>query len=108
MCSPLSVQMLLENAIKHNQLSLDNPLRVSIKIKDDYLHVSNNFIGDPGHVKIGEDLYKKPESANSTGVGLQNIKSRYRIICDKPVIISKDDHFTVSLPLIKANEAEMV
>jgi len=105
---PLSVQMLLENAIKHNHLSLDNPLRVNIKIENDYLHVRNNFIGDPGHVKIGNDLYKKPDVDKSTGVGLQNIRSRYRIISDKPVLIRKDDHFTVSIPLIPSDEAEVV
>ncbi len=105
---PLSIQMLMENAIKHNRLSLDNPLRVNIKIENDYLVVSNNFIGESGHVKIGQDLYKKPDVDKSTGVGLQNIRKRYRLLCDKPVLISKDDNFTVSIPLIPTDEREVV
>lgn len=105
---PLSVQMLMENAIKHNQMSLDKPLKVSIRIENDYLVVRNNYIGDPGHVKIGKDLYKKPDISGSTGVGLENIRSRYRILSDKPVLISKDDYFTVAIPLITENEAEVV
>jgi sensor histidine kinase YesM len=105
---PLSVQMLLENAIKHNHMSLENPLRVSIRMNNDYLVVSNNFIGNPGHIKIGNDLYKKPGDSGSTGIGLENIRNRFRILSKKPVLISKDDHFTVSLPLIPSNEAELV
>lgn len=101
---PLSVQMLVENAIKHNHMSQENPLNVNITTRDGYLVVRNNFIGDPGHVKIGNDLYMKPGPSRSTGVGLQNIKNRYRMISNKPVLISKDEYFTVSIPLIPANE----
>jgi LytS/YehU family sensor histidine kinase len=102
---PLSVQMLVENAIKHNHMSQENPLKVNITSSHDgYLVVSNNFIGDPGHVKIGNDLYRKPGPSRSTGIGLQNIKNRYRMISNKPVLITKDDSFTVSLPLIPAHE----
>ncbi|MCK4749312.1 MAG: GHKL domain-containing protein, partial [Bacteroidales bacterium] len=105
---PLCVQMLIENAIKHNHMSQEIPLRISITSTEDYLVVRNNFIGDPGHVKIGKDLYKKPGQKESSGIGLQNIKNRYGMLSDKPVIISKDEYFTVSIPLIPANETKMV
>lgn len=105
---PLSVQMLMENAIKHNHMSQDNPLKVSITARDDYLVVRNNFIGDPGHVRIGEDLYMIPGTSGSPGIGLENIKNRYRILSNKPVLISKDEYFTVSIPLIHDDETAMV
>ena len=105
---PLCVQMLIENAIKHNHMSQETPLRISITTAEDYLVVRNNFIGDPGHVKIGKDLYKKPGQKESPGIGLQNIKNRYRMLSDNPVIISKDEYFTVSIPLIHVYETEMV
>jgi len=105
---PLSVQMLMENAIKHNLMSHDNPLTVSVSINGDYLVVRNNFIGDPGHVKIGKDLYKKPGTSKASGIGLQNIKNRYRLLSSKPVIINKDEYFSVSIPLIQADATEMV
>lgn len=100
---PLSVQMLMENAVKHNRMSAENPLRVSIEARQDYLVVSNNFIGDPGHVKIGDDLYRKPSGPG--GIGLENIKSRYRLLSTEPVLVNKDDYFTVSIPLIRDHEA---
>jgi two-component system LytT family sensor kinase len=105
---PLSVQMLLENAIKHNHMSQEVPLKVSITTEDNYLVVRNNFIGDPGHVKLGEDLYKTPGDSGSPGIGLENIKNRYRILINKPVLITKDENFTVSIPLINDDETEMV
>ncbi len=101
---PLSIQMLMENAIKHNHMSQENPLRIRISARDDYLVVRNNFIGDTGHIKIGKDLYRKPGSSGAPGIGLQNIKNRYRMVCNKPVRITKDENFTVSIPLIPGNE----
>ncbi len=104
---PLSVQMLIENAIKHNRMSQDDPLRIGITARDGYLVVRNNFIGEPAHVKIGRDLYKKPDTPGTAGIGLQNIRERYRMLSSKPVLVSKDDSFTVSLPLITSGETEM-
>ncbi len=105
---PLSIQMLVENAIKHNRMSKDNPLRIRITTEEDYLVVRNNFIGHTDHINIGKDLYRKPAKAASPGIGLQNIKSRYRMLSDKPVQIRKDEYFTVAIPLIPNNGAEMV
>jgi len=68
---PLSLQLLLENAIKHNIASQENPLYISILQKGDELWVSNSF--QP----------KTSQNEPSTGVGLENIKSRYRLLSDR-------------------------
>ena len=101
---PLSVQMLVENAVKHNRLRIDHPLHVSLYIENNSLVVRNNYIGEPGHVKIGNDLYKKPGQRYQGGVGLKNIKNRYKFLTRKQISIRKDDHFTVSLPLLDTDD----
>ncbi|NQU88150.1 MAG: histidine kinase [Mariniphaga sp.] len=86
---PLSLQMILENSIKHNVVSKEFPLTVDIFSKDDtYLVIRNN-------------LKKKPAS-NSSGIGLENIKSRFEFFTSKPLIIEEsEESFTVKIPLIK-------
>lgn len=89
---PLSLQLLLENAIKHNIASQENPLYISIIQKGDELWVSNTF--QP----------KTSQNEPSTGVGLENIRSRYRILSDqKPEIFQTAGEFLVKLPLLKVN-----
>jgi hypothetical protein len=89
MVPPLAIQMLLENAIKHNEISNDYPLLVSIKTEQGYLVISN-VIRLKGSVK-----------QNSTNLGLGNIKSRYEALSDFPVeIINDGTLFEVKLPLI--------
>ena len=105
---PLSIQMLVENAIKHNRLSQETPLRVRVFPDGDTLVVTNNYIGNPAHVRIGDDLYQKPDKGRPQGVGLQNIQNRYKLLIDKPITITKDEDFTVTLPLIPADEATVI
>jgi LytS/YehU family sensor histidine kinase len=85
---PLSLQMLIENAIKHNVISREFPLTISILSKNDnYIAISNN-------------LRKKP-SIDTGSMGLENIKSRYRFFTPNPVIVSEDDmKFVVEIPVI--------
>jgi hypothetical protein len=87
---PLSVQMLLENAIKHNVVSQDDPLEVRLYMEEDYLVVENN-------------LQKKnilPHEISE--VGLSNIRARYAVFTDAPVKIQEEDgKFLVALPLLK-------
>ena len=85
---PLSIQMLVENAVKHNEISNRNPLLIRIFTNDDqYLIVENR-------------LQKKAGSEGS-GSGIQNIKSRYEFFTDKKVIISENGTtFLVSIPLL--------
>jgi hypothetical protein len=85
---PLSMQMLVENAIKHNVVSENKPLQINISKKNDYIVVSNN-------------LQKKNSRLSSSKIGLSNIKSRYEFLTHKPFIIEKsEEHFIVKLPLL--------
>lgn len=85
---PLVIQMLIENAVKHNVISRHYPLKISIYTEADYLIVEN---------AIQPKLTKQP----STGFGLQNIRNRYALISNLPVKIEeKDDLFRISIPLI--------
>jgi len=84
----LTVQMLIENAIKHNVISAQKPLNISITCNQEYLNVENN-------------LQPKLTSSESNGIGLNNIIERYKYLTKKEVIISKTDNkFEVSVPLI--------
>jgi two-component system, LytTR family, sensor kinase len=84
---PCSLQILIENAIKHNEFSEANPLKINIHINDHYLKISNNI---------------KPKSyaTDSTRIGLKNLNSRYRILFKKEIILeSTRESFVVKLPL---------
>ena len=87
---PLTLQMLVENAVKHNIISRKKPLAVKIYSEDDYILVSNN-------------LQRKDTTKYSTKLGLENIKSRYNYLTDNKVeIIESPDEFLVKIPLIKS------
>jgi len=87
---PLALQMLIENALKHNVISRDNPLHVKVYVAEDsWLVVENN---------IQPKIDKEP----STGVGLANIRDRYLFLSGKEVIVKqKDNKFVVMLPLFE-------
>ena len=90
---PLSLQLLLENAIKHNIASRDNPLFIQILQKENELWVSNTF--QP----------KSSQNEPSTGVGLENIRQRYRILSDQvPEILQTENEYLVRLPLLKIHD----
>ena len=83
--------MLVENAIKHNAVSHETPLQIDISIddKNQLLTISNN-------------LNPKKNHDPSTGIGLNNIFSRYKILTEQDVtVIRTDKQFIVELPLIK-------
>jgi ligand-binding sensor domain-containing protein len=85
---PLSIQMLIENAVKHNVISKQRPLLIRIYQEENYVVVEN---------VIQPKLTQIP----STGFGLQNIQKRYALICQQPVIIRQDEQFfRVYLPMI--------
>ncbi|MEP6261737.1 MAG: 2TM domain-containing protein [Gillisia sp.] len=85
---PLSLQLLLENAIKHNTVSESKPLRIRIYEEGNYLVVENNF--------------QKKEVLNPRrGVGLANIINRYHIVTNRKVVIDQNsDKFQVKLPVL--------
>ena len=85
---PLSLQLLLENTIKHNVVSENKPLNIKIYIKDNFLVVENN-------------LQKKEVLQDRKGVGLQNIVSRYAILSERKVLIDENkETFAVYLPIL--------
>lgn len=85
---PCSLQILVENAIKHNEFTEENPLQIKVSANDHFLYVSNN-------------VKPKPYAVNSTGIGLKNLNSRYRILFQKDIHIERTrENFTVKLPLI--------
>jgi hypothetical protein len=89
MIPPCALQILVENAIKHNEFTDTNPLKLKIVLNGQYLKVSNNS-------------KPKPYSVSSTGIGLKNLRSRYKIICRKDIVIENTrENFIVKLPLIR-------
>ncbi len=87
---PLTLQLLVENAVKHNKMSISEPLVIEVKAEGDRLNVSNNV-----------SLREQHEA--STGIGLENIKKRYAMVTDKKVTIEKNEQlFSVTIPLIKS------
>jgi two-component system, LytTR family, sensor kinase len=85
---PLSLQILFENAIKHNIISAQRPLSIEVFIEGENLIVKNI-------------LQRKNQVQEGTGVGLQNIKNRYELVNNKSVVtIVTPQSFMVSLPLM--------
>ncbi|MEM9886883.1 MAG: histidine kinase [Bacteroidota bacterium] len=85
---PLSLQMLLENAIKHNSIGSNAPLKICLSMTKDYIQVKNN-------------LQRKNNQQNSMGVGLDNIKKRYQYLSSQDILIEESKHFfIVKLPII--------
>ncbi|SIR41239.1 2TM domain-containing protein [Maribacter ulvicola] len=85
---PLSLQLLLENAVKHNVVTSSKPLHIKIYEEEDYLYVTNN-------------LQEKQVVKKSSGVGLQNIRQRYAILTKKEMQIFKTaKEFKVRLPML--------
>lgn len=87
--APLTLQMLVENALKHNEISKMYPLSISVFLEQNCIVVRNN-------------LQLKTNQNDSTGIGLSNIKARYGFLSSEPVSVSEaDGFFTVKIPLIK-------
>lgn len=85
---PFSLQLLLENCIKHNIISQDKPLYINILLNQHEISVKNNF-------------QPKNQVQPSTGVGLKNIQNRYALLSDKALTIKQTvSEFCVTLPLL--------
>ena len=85
---PCSLQLLVENATKHNTISAETPLHIHISIEGDYIQVTNN-------------RNPKISSQPSTGNGQRYIRQRYRDVAGKEIIvIETPTHYTVKLPLL--------
>ncbi len=91
MILPYALQVLVENAIKHNEFTDANPLNIRVVLNGEYIQIKNN-------------KKPKPYIVNSTGIGLRNLSSRYKLVCNKNILIeATEEEFTVKLPLIKSN-----
>ncbi len=90
MLPPLTIQMLIENAIKHNNITQARPLQIKITTNGDRLHVCNS-------------LFEKPEDLKTkSGTGLNNIKARFRYFTDEELVFQKnDDEFRASVPMLE-------
>ena len=87
--APLTLQMLVENALKHNETSKINPLTVTLKSELEFIEVRNN-------------LQKKSFVLDSTGLGLENIRARYKILSGKDIQVTENAHyFSVKIPILK-------
>ncbi|HEU5052850.1 MAG TPA: histidine kinase [Hanamia sp.] len=83
-----TLQLLIENAVKHNAFSLQKPLCISIFVEHNYLTVKNN-------------LRNKKEAPSSSHLGLNNISNRYLLLKGKDIMIKRtEEEFIVSLPIM--------
>ncbi|MEM9679903.1 MAG: histidine kinase, partial [Bacteroidota bacterium] len=95
MIPTLSLQMLVENALKHNYYSKEQPITIDIYTKDHRLIVKNN-------------IRKRVDSETSTKLGLVNIKKRYAFYTNKDVIVDEDQGmFKVSMPLLSKDQMDI-
>ena len=85
---PLSLQLLLENAVKHNMVTSSKPLHIKI-------------YEDGGHLVVMNNLQPKQIVKKSSGVGLENIKQRYQLLSKRKVHINqRDTDFAVAIPML--------
>ena len=85
---PISLQLLLENAIKHNEFSDAQPIKISILVNSNFVTVKNQIV-------------PKKYFIPSSKIGLHNLSNRYRILTKKEIIIEdSNDYFIVKLPLL--------
>lgn len=88
---PISLQVLAENVIKHNEFSDEHPLTITISLQNDSLTVHN-------------DKRKKELRKESSKIGLHNLQERYRLVAGKEITIDEDEkNFTVTLPLLQTD-----
>lgn len=84
---PNTLQILIENAVKHNVLTSKKPLHISVAVRNGYLEVSNNY-------------QPKSPDGPSSHVGLANINNRYTLLKGREIVVEKDqDYFRVRLPI---------
>jgi sensor histidine kinase YesM len=91
---PLTLQLLVENAVKHNTVGKNKPLRIEIISSESQVTVRNN-------------LQKKYVKVESNKVGLSNIAEKYRLINKSDIEVSEENgFFSVSVPLIAAIDSD--
>ncbi len=92
---PIAIQLIIENAIKHNTFSKAQPLKIEI------------FVDEQQRLNIINNLNVRETKFVSTGVGLENINRRYALVSDqKPEFQKTTEHFMARLPLLKSEKIE--
>lgn len=92
----LSIQLLIENAVKHNSPQENRPLHIQISVQENMLTIKNNRIYFHG---------RNDQIAESYGIGLKNLRQRYELECGKKIGYSVTrDSFEIRLPIIKKNK----
>jgi len=87
--APLTLQLLVENAVKHNRMSVKEPLVIAVSLENEQTLVVKNR------------LQPRTSPKTSTGIGLQNIINRYALLTDRPVWAGEREHeFVVNVPLL--------
>lgn len=91
---PLSLQILIENALKHNVVSERHPLTISIETTE------------AATLRVSNKMNPKQETVQGTGVGLANLNNRYKMLCRKDIVISaQEGFFSVDVPLLEPQKA---
>jgi len=88
---PGTLQTVLENVVKHNSGSAVDPIHTHIELGDDSIVVTNN-------------KHQKQKAKPTTSTGIKNLSARYKLLSDKLVLISDDEKYTISLPILNAVE----
>jgi len=84
---PMSIQLLVENAVQHNVITTKTPLQISIYNQEDHICVENNL--------------QEKEWVESFGIGLMNLNNRYKLITNREILIEKKPNtFLVKLPIV--------
>jgi len=92
MIVPMTLQLLIENCVKHNEISASQPLSIRIARNGEYIQVENT-------------LQPKPAGAESKKTGLSNIRQQYKYFTDKEIIITETEStYSVEVPLIKLDQ----
>ena len=93
---PCALQILVENAIKHNEFTTDQPIEISIMKDGKYLSIENT-------------VKKKTVKSNSTKIGLKNLGAQYLLVSNKNILVEENgNQFIVKLPLLKLPKTEYV
>jgi len=87
---PLTIQTLVENAIKHNEISKKKPLTIRIQTTDE------------GNLRVVNNIQEKLTSEKGTGIGLTNLSKQFQLLIGREILIRREnDQFIVDVPLIK-------
>lgn len=91
----MSLQLLIENAIKHNQISSKTPLTINIHTENDEWLVVSNIIRPKYDMR----------NANATGIGLENLNRRYELLFNRNITVEKGNGvFSVKIPLVEPDK----